>query len=81
MRWLTCLGISNVSITKKERLISDEVERHMGGVVASRYSRLNAREQACDKINKMFGLNLSVEFQENISDKDFEDGDEKKTVQ
>lgn len=73
---LTCLGISNVSITKKERLISDEVERHMGGVIASRYSRLNAREQACDQINEMFGLNISVNYQENVADKDFEDVDD-----
>lgn len=75
---LTCLGISNVSITKKERLISDEVERHMGGVIASRYSRLNAREQACDQINEMFGLNISVNYQENVADKDFEDVDDEK---
>lgn len=61
---LTYLGIPNVSIQKKERLVSDEVNRTMGGVIASRYSRINARKQACDQINKMFGLNVQCEVRE-----------------
>lgn len=59
---LTYLGISNTNVVKKERMISDEVMRNMGGVIASRYSRLEARRQACDQINKMFGLNISVDY-------------------
>lgn len=55
---LTSLGIPNVSIQKKERLVTDEVNRTMGGVIASRYSRLKMREKACKEINKMFGLNV-----------------------
>ena len=54
--------ISNVNIVKKERLITDEVIRNQGGTVASRYSRLNSRKQACEQINKMFGLNIDVEY-------------------
>lgn len=61
---LTYLGISNVSYQKKERLISDEVSRSMGGTVASRYTRLDMRQQACEKINKMFGLDIWVEYRE-----------------
>ena len=61
---LTYLGISNVSYQKRERLISDEVNRSQGGVIASRYSRLLARQQAFDEINKMFGLNIKVKFRE-----------------
>lgn len=63
---LTYLGISNVNIQKKERLINDEVARNMGGVISSRYSRLNARRDACEEINKMFGLNVSVEYRDDI---------------
>lgn len=61
---LTYLGISNVNYQKKERMISDEVMRAMGGVIANRYSRLNARKQACEQINNMFGLNIDVEYRE-----------------
>lgn len=63
---LTYLGISNINITKKERLITDEVTRNQGGTVASRYSRLEARRQACDEINKMFGLNIEVDYREDL---------------
>lgn len=59
---LTSLGISNVGFQKKERLISDEVSRSQGGTIANRYSRLNARKQACEQINLMYGLNIDVNF-------------------
>lgn len=59
---LTYLGITNVNITKKERLITDEVQRNQGGTIASRESRLMARQKACKEINKQFGLNIWVEF-------------------
>lgn len=61
---LTYLGISNISYQKSERLITDEVIRNQGGTIASRYSRLNARRQACEAINQMFGLNISCDYRE-----------------
>lgn len=64
---LTYLGISNVNFQKKERLISDEVMRGQGGVIASRYSRLEMRRAACDKINAMFGLNISCEYRDDYT--------------
>lgn len=63
---LTYLGISNINTTKKERMITDEVTRNQGGVVASRYSRLESRRQACEQINRMFGLDISVDFREDF---------------
>ena len=69
---LTELGISNISYQKKERLVSDEVIRNMGGTIASRYSRLEMRRQACEKINDMFGLNLEVNFREDYRQTDDE---------
>lgn len=59
---LTYLGISTVNTFKKERLIEDEVTQNLGGTVASRFPRENARKEACEKINKMFGLNMDVNF-------------------
>lgn len=56
------LGISSVNNVKKERLITDEVQRNLGATVASRNSALNMRKEACNKINKMFGLNIDVQF-------------------
>ena len=65
---LTYLGISNISIQKKERLITDEVTRNQGGTIASRYSRLQARREAVDKINAMFGTNIRVEYREDFQE-------------
>lgn len=59
---LTYLGISNINIQKKERLITDEVTRNQGGTIASRYSRLESRREAVKKINKMFGTNIEVNY-------------------
>lgn len=63
---LTYLGISSVNSVKKERLITDEVTRNLGATVASRYSRLQARKEACQQINRMFGLNLDCEYRSDI---------------
>ena len=65
---LTYLGISNINVVKKERMITDEVTRNQGGTVASRYSRLESRRQACKQINEMFGLNIWVEYREDFQD-------------
>ena len=69
---LTHLGISNISYQKKERLVSDEVIRNMGGTIASRYSRLEARREAVIKINDMFGIDISVDFREDFRQTDDE---------
>lgn len=61
---LTYLGISNVTFEKKERMLQDEITRSQGGTIASRYSRLEARRQACREINKMFGLNMTCNYRE-----------------
>ena len=61
---LTYLGISNINSVKKERMITDEVTRNQGGVVASRYSRLESRRQACKQINDMFGLDIWCDYRE-----------------
>lgn len=64
---LTYLGISNLSIRKKERLVTDEVIRSQGGTIASRYSRLESRKKGAEKINKMFGTNIEVEWRQDFS--------------
>lgn len=68
---LTYLGISNINVVKKERMITDEVTRNQGGTVASRYSRLESRRQACKQINQMFGLDIWVDYREDFQDVDY----------
>ena len=65
---LTYLGISNVNITKRERLITDEVTRNQGGTIASRYSRLESRRNACKQINKMFKLDIQCDYREDYQE-------------
>lgn len=69
---LTYLGISNINTTKKERMITDEVIRNQGGTIASRFSRLESRRRSVKKINKMFGLNITVDYREDFQNTDIE---------
>lgn len=61
---LTYLGIYNLNITKKERVLSDEVNSNLGGTISSRYSSLTARKYACAEINRMFKLKIDCKFRE-----------------
>ena len=70
---LTLLGISNVSIEKRERLVSDEINKAMGGTFANRMAYMSMREKAVEKINKMFGTNIEVVFREDEEDDDIEE--------
>lgn len=70
---LTYLGISNLNISKKERLVENEVNSNLGGAIASRYSRLEARRMACNEINKMFGTKIWCDYREDFQD--FGEGD------
>lgn len=69
---LTYLGISNLNIQKKERLVADEVVRSMGGTIASRYSRLEMRRKAAEQINDMFGTEIEVNYREDYREADDE---------
>lgn len=56
----TRMGINNANTDKKERLITPEVAANNGAIRASIDPLLVSRETACEEINKMFGLNVSV---------------------
>lgn len=64
---LTYLGVPNANVMKRERLIKDEVLRSLGGTLANRYSRLQARQEAVEKINRMFGTDIEVGIKEELN--------------
>lgn len=71
---MMCLGIPNTPSQKKERLVANEAAVSQGGTLASRSSRLEMRKRACDDINRMFGLNIDVEYNQDL-DLTSDDGD------
>ena len=66
---LTYLGINNNPVEKAERLVTAEASSNNDFINANLRARLKARQEAADKINEMFGLNVSVEIdQEAVND-------------
>lgn len=57
---MTFLGIDNANMDKRERLVDDEVQANNEQVKACEDVMLKARQKACEEINKMFGLNITV---------------------
>ncbi len=57
---LTFLGLNNVSIDKKERLITDEAEANDQLIQSFIDMQLDARQEAVEKINSKYGLRISV---------------------
>lgn len=68
--FLELIGISNLAVQKKERVIRDEITSTMGGTIASRYSRFESRRKAIEEINKKWGKFLEkpieVEFYDGL---------------
>ena len=64
--FLRLIGVSNLSVQKKERNIRDEVMTSQGGTIASRYNRFEPRKKAIDLINKKWGLDINVEFYDGL---------------
>lgn len=63
---MTYLGINNANQDKAERLVVDEVSANDSQVVTYRLSGIKARKMACEQINDMYGLNMSVEWNSDI---------------
>jgi len=57
---LTFLGLNNTPYEKRERLITDEANSNNQLITSFADLQLEARERACEAINKMFGLSVSV---------------------
>ena len=59
---MNMLGINNANQDKKERLVAAEVGANDEQVQAFKNNALNARRIAAQKINKLYGLNVTVDF-------------------
>ena len=58
------LGISNVGVTKRERVSTEEVTLSMGSAMTFRNTRLEPREWAINRINDKWGTDISIDFSE-----------------
>ena len=57
-QFLTFFGIPNITINKKERLITDEVQQKMGGILVARQNFENQIKDDIDRINERFDLDI-----------------------
>ena len=55
-----------MNIAKKERLVQDEARNSMGDTNNILVNKLQSRKNALEEYNKMKGLNITVEVNENI---------------
>lgn len=65
---MTFLGIDNSNQEKKERMITGEVNANDGQINLFRESMILEREQAVERINEMFGLEVSVTYNDGPMD-------------
>lgn len=78
---LTFLGIDNMNIDKRERMVVDEVNSNNDLINQNAQIMLKTRQQAVELINKKFGLNVTCklrnqpEFEDEEEDKGDEDND------
>lgn len=68
---LNFIGVDNNVNDKKERLVVGEAVGNLGAVKAERYGRLKPRQDACEKVNEMFGTDISVEINAEVVDEMF----------
>lgn len=60
------IGIANIQLNKKERLITDEMQASEGGTIASRFNRFNPRYKAIKEINAKWGLDIKVAYYDGL---------------
>ena len=63
---LSFLGQNNTPVDKKERLITDEAESNNQLIASFADLQLEARKKACEEINTLFGLSISVKRREPV---------------
>lgn len=64
--YLSRLGYNNINIYKSEHLTVDEGNANNENIMAFRESALESRRDGLEQVNRMFGLNIEVEFSPNV---------------
>lgn len=62
---LAFCGIAQMN-SKRERLVASEINTNIQSIEAQRAVMLNARQDAAEKINRMFGTNIEVKFKDQL---------------
>lgn len=60
--YLTMLGYNNINIDKKAQLTEGEAYSNSEHILAMRNDALTCRREGIEKVNRMFGTNIEVEF-------------------
>ena len=68
---LLYLGIPHLAFEKGERMIEDEARANTAPTNIMLLDCLNARRQFCEQVNKKFGLEISVYFNEDLESYNF----------
>ena len=63
-RILRYFGIDYLPVEKQERMVTDEANANNQELEVRRQTRLVPRKEACDKIEELFGISVSVDYEQ-----------------
>ena len=64
---LTFLGVNNIMLEKKERLVTDEASGNNELINMNLNSYFKLRKKACEEINRKYGLNVNVKVNSDLA--------------